>query len=146
MSADDISEALDGLRTAVLADATFAAMLATTSSIYLSPPQFKVSSPLIEWIWGNLSPQLLTSPGVYRPTLTMNVFAVTPQLCFGIVGYLEANWSIPLTKPAGVLTTNFAITELLIKSPVYVGPRQLLNTNEQVHQVAVECSLRINKR
>ncbi len=147
MAVDDLTEAFDGLRTAILADATFAAMLADSDGIYLSSPDFKVSSPLVEWMWGAWNPQVdSTGIGIYRPNLTMNIFAVNPQLCFGIAAYLEAHWSIPLTKPFGVMTTNFRITELSIKNPVYVGPRQLIQSNERVHQVAVDCGLRINKR
>lgn len=147
MSANDLSEAFDGLRTAMLADATFVAMLSAADAVYITLPTFKVSSPLVEFMWGAWNPTAgLSGIGIYRPTLTMNIFAKDQHTCFAIAGYLEATWSIPLKKPAGVTTTNFCITELSFRNPSYVGPRKLLNTNENVEQVAIECGLRINKR
>jgi hypothetical protein len=139
----NLSEAFDGLRTAMLADTDFAALLATNQSIYLEPPAVKVSSPLAEWIFRAWNPADLTSPGLYRPALSMNIFAKTPQLAWNVVNYLEVYWSIPLRRPAGVTTTNFRITHLSLKNAVHVGPTKLLNSLEQVHQVATEWDLRI---
>lgn len=140
----DLSEAFNGLRTAMLADTDFTALLATTDSIYFSPPETKVSSPLAEWLFRAWNPEAsMSHPGLYRPSLTMNIFAKTPQLAWNIVSYIEFMWSIPLVKPAGVATTNFRITQLSLKNAIYVGPSKLLQSLESVHQVATEWDLRI---
>ena len=129
------SEWIKAIRTAWLADATFAAMLGGPTEIWRHGQSFEPKYPSITIRISRFGPvDLDRGPGKFRPSIEVNVFSVSPYDAEDIANYMSENFQIPTKVPAGISTTNWRIDELICGELMEGGVVRQLDDRTQVHQ------------
>ncbi len=143
----DLSEMWKALRTALLTDTALVERLGAADAIYLEWPSIKVTYPIITLVPGPRNPSdVAKDRGLYNPELTLNIYGVDRFACEALYAVIESRWSIPLNRPALIESANYRLTSLDPWNCVQVGRLRLLDTDQEVYQLAVECKTRIARK
>lgn len=141
----DYTQVQKQLRTDMLADTTLTALLGDTKSIYLKNPSGIFSKPFLIMRFSNMGPQTqISGVGVYRSLLAWGLYVLNPWQAGPIFSHLEKNWSIPITKPEGVASTNYRIDNLVWNEIVEIpGVLELTSDGGPVHEFSISSNIRI---
>lgn len=142
----DLTEIWVALRTALLADAGLVALLANNASIYRGEPMAKIAYPSITLHVPNDGPQLeYDGTGIWRPDLALAIYAVAHDTCEAIKAYLDANWTIPVNRPARVASANLRLTNLRRSAQSGPTPVRTVDTSENLYALTTFWSCRVNR-
>ena len=131
----------------MLEDTVLTALLADNKSIFRTFPATTLKKPFLIIQFPNMNPQVqITKPGVYRPNVTWDIIVIDPFKAPPIFVHLQDNWSIPLTKPEGVSSTNYSLTKMQFDDMIEVpGVLEETDGGQHVRQFSVPTSMRIVK-
>ena len=147
MATHDLSEIWIALRSALLADATLTGLLASNTSIYRGEPHAEVAFPHIVIDEGPDNPQTSRSfTGLWRPDLTVTVYAVDRDRCEAIVAVLDERWTIPINKTDAVVSTNLRLTQLRRSGKSGPVPMRILNSNKSLWQATTFWQTRVSRK
>lgn len=147
MSGHDLSEIWIALRTALLADSTLTALLASSTAIYRGEPHTAVAFPHIVLEEGAENPQTDRSfTGIWRPDLTLSIYAKDRDRCEQIAATLDERWTIPVNRATEVASTMLRLTYLRRSGKSGPVPVRVLNTNESLFSLATFWQSRVSRK
>lgn len=147
MSGHDLSELWIALRTALLADTSLTALLASNSAIYRGEPEILVPQPFLEIACTADNPQQAYSfTGIWRPDLSISCFAKDQDRCEAICSVLDSNWTIPVNRVHAVSSTTLRLTYLRRSGKSDPVPVRVLNTNESLYSMTTFWRARVVRR
>lgn len=113
------------------------------NNIHRINPPVKLAFPnmIIEITLGPISQ--LSGVGLYRPSLTFNVFASDHDNADDMMRALEAGWTIPFKRPQGINTSNYSITQMQFTNLIEVGNAEVVDTGEVVTHFVIPATLRL---
>lgn len=147
MTNHNLSEIWIALRTALLADSTLTALLASNSAVYRGEPEIAVAAPFLEIACTSDNPQTNRSfTGIWRPDLAITCFASDRDRCDAICSVLDANWTIPVNRVTAVASTSLRLTYLWRSGKSDPVPVRVLNTNESLFSLTTFWRSRVVRR
>ena len=144
-----IDEAVDKLRTVMVADSDLYSFLAENGdidSIFRAFPTIKVKFPIITIGVSQRNPADIPAWGIFRLRLRVNIYANDPNLCDRIADYMGQTWNIPGEDQTAISSDNWLITNLRQLQGSDGQKMRLTIDDTPIHHLPTQWSMRIVKQ
>lgn len=136
----DFTEWEIALRTAMLADVTFAGLLGDAQQFYEAGQAENPVYPIAIWKTTRLGRVQLDRGGrKYRPDISISFFATNPQIARNLAEYAGNKFRIP---DAGfslqLTTTNWRVDEFICADVMDGGPSRVMNDGTVIHEFVTD--------
>jgi len=143
MNWDEIRTAI---RAVLIADATFAAFLASASSVYESEPGVALEDGSVTIGLTNDGPVTEASiTGEYQPRIQINLYKSAPATLWAMRERLGALLEIPRERTTPITSSGYQIRTLTCFNALDLGKVKQLNENLFLRHVATEWRAKIVK-
>lgn len=144
----DWSEWEKAIRTAWLADATFAAMLGAADAFLMKgQPEGQVPYPMAVWTTNRRGKSLVDNgEGIYRPDISISFFATSSYRTRDIADYAAETFRMPSNFWNQLLTDNWKVEILTCLDVMDGGFSRQMNTGEMVYEMVTDWQAKICRR
>lgn len=144
----DWSEWEKAIRTAWLADATFAAMLGSADAFLMKgQPEGQVPYPMAIWSTNRTGKSLVDNgEGIYRPDISISIFATKPYVARNIADYARETFRIPSAFSNQLTTDDWRVDSMICLDVMDGGFSRQMNTGETIYEMVTDWQAFICRR